>query len=109
MSLYSNPVYFQEHLLEISAPDETPPDVNDLYGSYKNVTNPDNYNNLERLRMKPNPKNKAETEAYDINQKTNLDMKLSSQQFVSMLKQFGYEAEGEQVLTFLRGIGEYDF
>jgi hypothetical protein len=43
--------------LDISAPEDTPQDVNDLLGAYKNVTNPDNYNELERLRKKPNPKN----------------------------------------------------
>ena len=50
MSLYSNPFYFQEHLLDCSAPEDTPPDVSDLYGAYKNVTNPDNYDVLERFR-----------------------------------------------------------
>ena len=53
MSLYSNPIYFQEHLLDCSAPEDTPPDVSDLLGAYKNVTNPDNYNVLERFRKLP--------------------------------------------------------
>ena len=64
MSLYSDPAYFQEHLLDLSAPEDTPADVNDLYGAFKNVTNADNYNCLENLRMKPNSKNKVDVAAY---------------------------------------------
>jgi hypothetical protein len=50
MSLYSDPGYFTEHLTILSAPDEIPEYVQDLDPSFKNVINPENYNELENLR-----------------------------------------------------------
>ena len=51
MSLYSDPKYFHDHRLDLSAPEETPAEVTDLDGAFKNVMNTDNYNTLEHLRM----------------------------------------------------------
>ena len=41
-------------MVDLSAPEETALEVTDLDGAFKNVMNPENYNQLEFLRMNPN-------------------------------------------------------
>ena len=39
---------------------------------------------------------------------TNIDIKLSAREFATMVTNSGYKAEGQVVLAFLNGVGEYD-
>ena len=93
MSLYSDPKYFHEHRLDLSAPEETPVEVTDLDGAFKNVLNNENYNQLEHLRMQPNPQSQVEMEMYALNQKTSSEMKFNANQLAQMITSFGYPAE----------------
>ena len=70
---------------------------------------PENYNELTHLRKKfPNDKS-PEAKSYAPAQLTSVDMKLSANQFSQMISSFGYPVESQKVLTFLKGVGEYDF
>ena len=95
MSLYGDPQYFNEHLTDMKAPDEVSPLIEDLDPAFKAVLSQDNYAELTNLR-----KNKSE--------KVSKDMKISANQFANMIEAFGYKEEAQKVLTFLKGVGEYD-
>lgn len=76
--------------------------------AFKDVLDIENYNELEMLRKKPDPKNKAEQQQLSATQRTNIDMPLSVEKFESTLRAFGYPAESKLVYDYLKGVGEYD-
>ncbi len=78
MSYYSDPTYYYEPVQDLRAPEEISGDVTILDNAFKNVLNPDNYNQLELLRLKPASNNKAEENAIAPNQRTHVDMRIST-------------------------------
>jgi len=101
MSLYSDPSYYKDYLLDLTAPKEFPEDIKDLDYAFKNLLKGDNWNHVEFLRRRDNS-------GLQMDQKTNVDMKLSADLFCDKIKRFGYPEEAESVRVWLNGVGEYD-
>jgi len=82
--------------------------IMDLDTNFREVLNGENYNELEFLRKKPVSNNAVEQNNLALTQRTNVDMKLSAEEFRNQLSKFGYPAESDKVFDFLKGVGEYD-
>ena len=109
MSLYQDTGYFTEYLTDLTAPNESPAEVQDLDGGFRNVMDGKNYDLLQHLRIKPKKGDQFDAKSLAPDQWTNVDMKLSANKFAEMIRGLGRPQEAEMVLQFLKGVSEYDF
>ena len=100
MSLYSDPKFYRKshQCLDLAAPMEVSNKITDLDHAFKSLFQAQSYDQLDILRESKEP-------AFHL---TDNDTKFSAEMFAHYISQLGYPEEAASVLSFLKGIGEYD-